>query len=270
MAALQAVRPGVVAATLATNLLALALPMVLLQAYDRIIPNQATATLTALIVGLIVALLLDALVRIVRSSLQAWATARFEHRTSCALARRMLGAPIEVFERSPVGQRLERFAAIDTVREFYGGQAAQNVVDLPFMLLFLALIALIGGHLILVPVAVATLCALSIAVVGRRLNRALDARAGVDDRRYSFVVETLTGIETVKALALETLMIRRPSVTLSRWCSPPRRCRTAPTEPRRVVGEGDRERLGRVEPSAVASTVTVAGRFVIQQRHRRR
>lgn len=207
--ATRRVRSSVLAATLASNMLALALPLVLLQAYDRIIPNQAGSTLTALIIGLIVALLLDGAVRIVRASVMAWATAQYEYRSNCLVAERMLGAPIDAFEASPVGRRLERFTAVDTVREYYGGQAAQNIVDLPFMLIFLGLIALIGGHLVIVPLVVAALCGAGIFVLGKRLNASLDSRATIDDRRYSFVVEVLNGIETVKALALETLMVRR-------------------------------------------------------------
>lgn len=207
--ALRLVRPGVLAATFATNLLALALPLVLLQTYDRIIPKAAVDTLTALLIGLVVVLLLDALVRIVRASIMAWATAHYEYTANCALVDRMLNAPIDVFEQSPVGRRVERFAAVDVVREFYGGQGAQNLVDLPFMLVFLGLIGLIGGHLVLVPLAVAAACGLSVWVMGRRLNHSLDARAANDDRRYSFVVEVLNGIENVKGLALETLMARR-------------------------------------------------------------
>jgi ATP-binding cassette, subfamily C, bacterial LapB len=203
------VAPSVFAATLASNLLALALPLVLLQAYDRIIPKAATSTLAALMIGLTVVLLLDALVRIVRAAVMAWATARYEYRASCALVERMLHAPIDVFEQSPVGRRMERFTAVDVMREFYGGQGAQNLVDLPFMLIFLALIGLIGGHLVLVPLAVAVLCGLAVWLMGRRLNHSLKARDANDDRRYSFVVEVLNGIENVKGLALETLMARR-------------------------------------------------------------
>lgn len=206
---MRVVRPGVVAATLASNLLALALPMVLLQAYDRIVPHQATSTLTALIIGLVVVLFLDAAVRIVRGSIMAWSTAQYEYSANCALVDSMLHAPIDAFESSPVGRRVERFSAVDVVREFYGGQGAQNLVDLPFMLIFLALIGLIGGHLVLVPLAIAALCGLSVFVLGRRLNQSLDSRSLNDDRRYSFVLEVLNGIENVKGMAVETLMVRR-------------------------------------------------------------
>lgn len=202
-------QPGVLTATCASNLLALALPLVLLQAYDRVIPKAATSTLAALMIGLGVVLVLDAVIRIVRASIMAWATARYEYTANCALVDRMLHAPIDDFERSPVGRRLERFTAVDVVREFYGGQGAQNLVDLPFMLLFLALIGLIGGHLVLVPLGVAAVCALAVWLVGHRLNHSLDARSANDDRRYSFIVEVLNGIESVKGLALETLMTRR-------------------------------------------------------------
>ena len=100
-------------------------------------------------------------------------------------------------------------AAVDTLRDFLSGQAKILIVDLPFVLLFLGLVAFMGGWLVLVPMAALGLLAVAALLVGRRLKLALQSRATLDDRRYSFIIEVLTGINTVKGLAMEAQMQRR-------------------------------------------------------------
>ncbi len=202
-------RPDILAASFGSNLLALGLPIVMLQAYDRIIPNQATDTLSLLMAGLALTVVLDTVLRIVRARVTAWSAARFEHALNKRLIDRMLDAPLTAFERDAVGVHLDRFGAIDTLRDFYGGQAILHLVDLPFVVIFLMLIGFIGGPLIIVPVVVMVISAALTVAVGRNLSRALRERATLDDRRYNFIIEVLNGIHNIKGLAIEKLMVRR-------------------------------------------------------------
>lgn len=73
-------RRDVLGASLGVNLFSLGLPMVVLQVYDRIIPNQATSTLLLLVMGLMVVLVLDSILKTARAHLAGWIGARFEHR----------------------------------------------------------------------------------------------------------------------------------------------------------------------------------------------
>ncbi len=200
---------GVTAASLTINVLSLALPAVLLQIYDRIIPNNATDTLLLLVLGLIVALLIDAALRIMRSSFLGWHAAQFEQIAGCRAVGRLLAADVGEFEREPPGVHLDRLAAVDSLRDFLSGQSRLLVVDLPFVLLFLGLIAFIGGLIVLVPIMALLCLAIAAYFVGRELKEALQDRADLDDRRYSFIIEILSGITTVKGLAMEPLMQRR-------------------------------------------------------------
>ena len=83
------------------------------------------------------------------------------------------------------------------------------LVDLPFVVVFLVLVWLIGGPLVIIPLVLMIGFAIAALVTGRRLRAALASRGNTDDRRMSFVIELLTGIHTVKAMAMETLMVRR-------------------------------------------------------------
>lgn len=201
--------PTILAATVVINLLSLALPVVLLQVYDRIIPNQGFDTLTLLVIGLGVAFILDAVTRSARAALAGWSGARYEFAIGAAAVARLLRADPRSAEADSVGVNLDRLSAIDQLRDFYANQGATVLVDMPFVVLFLLLVWLIGGPVVLIPLALMIAFAVAALVTGRRLRAALTARGTIDDRRMSFVIELLTGIHTVKAMAMETLMVRR-------------------------------------------------------------
>lgn len=200
---------SVLIASLAINILSLGLPVVLLQVYDRILPNEATETLGLLISGLCVVLLLDGALRVARSYVTGWGGARYEHQAGCAALDRLLASDIRKYESEAPGVHLDRLNAIDTLRDFHAGQAKLLIVDLPFIVIFLVLIYVIGGPLILVPVGlILVLLGVSISL-GNRLKTTLEDRSTLDDRRYNFIIEVLNGIHTVKALAMEALLQRR-------------------------------------------------------------
>ncbi|MEQ8748070.1 peptidase domain-containing ABC transporter [Pyruvatibacter sp.] len=196
-------------ASLAINFLALGLPMVILQVYDRILPNEALGTFSLLLMGLAVVLVLDATLKIARAHVVGWAAAQFEHRTSTEFVGRFLYASPSDIERTPPGVHLDRLQAIDTLREFYGGQSRLLLVDLPFLFIFLGLIFVIGGLVVLVPLAMIGVLAVVSLVAGNALKERLAQRAQLDDRRYSFIIEALAGIQTIKSMAMEPQMQRR-------------------------------------------------------------
>lgn len=199
----------VLASSAIINILSLALPLALLQVYDRIIPNAAAETLVLLALGVACALLLELVLRACRNYVTGWLAARFEHAVGCRAIRHVLAAELTAFERVGSGEFIQRLNALRILREYYGGQAMQVVCDLPFSVLFIALVAWLAGWLALVPIAVFALFAASAAVTGLWTRRALDRRSQADDRRYNFLMEVLQGVHTVKALALENLMLRR-------------------------------------------------------------
>lgn len=200
---------SVLLSSLALNMLSLALPIVILQVYDRILPNQALDTFAILIIGLIGVLLIDGFFRTARAYLTGWNAARLEHLAGCRAIDRMLAADIGEFEKSPPGAHLDRLYSIDQLREFHAGQARLVMVDLPFVGVFLLLIWFIAGPLVLIPIGLLAVLGAVGLWLGRRLKESVQARAELDDRRYSFIIEVLSRIQTVKLLAMEPLLLRR-------------------------------------------------------------
>ena len=133
-------RKDVLFASLMINLLSLALPMLTLQIYDRIIPNKAMETMVVLTAGLIVAVILDVFLKTARAWIAAWTGARYEHHAGCKAMDRMLASRLEDMEDVPAGIHLDRMTSVEPVRDFYASQASLAIIDLPFILLFLTLV----------------------------------------------------------------------------------------------------------------------------------
>ncbi|MEA3469400.1 MAG: ATP-binding cassette domain-containing protein [Thermodesulfobacteriota bacterium] len=195
--------------TLVINLLALAMPIMMLQTYDRILPSHGIGTLVLLISGVVCAVILEVGLRLARSYLTGWSGAVFEHKTACAAMAHLLQSNVQEFEQQGAGAYIQKMAAISRLRSFYSGQALMTMVDLPFVLTFLFLIAYIGGDLVFVPLTLFLLfCAIS-WIVGMRLKREVKEQDFSDKIRYNFLIETLTGIHTIKSQGLEKFFFRR-------------------------------------------------------------
>lgn len=154
-------------------------------------------------------LILDATLSLGRSHITGWVGARTQHYLASLAMERLFNADLRSYEAVAPGVHMQRLRAVDSIRNFYAGQALLLLVDLPFAGLFLVLIALIAGELALVPLGILTLLAIFAGISGRDLSRALNYRAVGDERRHNFMIEILSNIHTIKALGMEALMVRR-------------------------------------------------------------
>ena len=198
-----------VLASLGTNILALSLPIFILQIYDRVLGNGATMTLLVLVIGLSIALILDVALRALRSSVASWNGARFEHMLRFQTIEKFLRAPVDLLRRHAAGSYLERVNAISAIRDFYASQLLLTAVDLPFSFIFLGMIYFLGGLLVLVPLTLFLIFAGLAWMLGQALRDASAVRAEADRRRYDFVLEMFRRLVTVKALGLNVAMVRR-------------------------------------------------------------
>jgi len=191
------------------NILALALPLALLQMYNRIIPNNSFSTLEVLIFGVVMAIILESLLRVVRSHITEWLGARFEHIVSVEGLNHLMRVPLRVFMGEEPGFFAEQLRAVNQVRDYYSGQVLMVILDLPFVIIYIIVIGLIGGWL----AAIALILILSfLAVVflrGKGIRDKIRMRTLQDDRRYNFLAETFRGIHSVKTMAMEPLLHRR-------------------------------------------------------------
>ncbi|MGN7613942.1 peptidase domain-containing ABC transporter [Magnetococcales bacterium HHB-1] len=196
-------------ATLLINLLSLALPLTLMQVYDRIILFGSVSTLGWLVFGCLVALLIETLLRLGRSWISAWMAAKLEHRVSMGVVKQILSCRLFDYEREGLGVHLDRINAVPVLREFYAGQIFQVLLDLPFSLLFFVAMAYLGGWLVWIPVISMALFGLLVFFFQKRFEMARLRQSEVNDRRFNYILETLGGIHLLKSLNLEEQMLRR-------------------------------------------------------------
>lgn len=195
--------------SLMVNLVGLALPLTMLQIYDRILPNANTATLGVLVLAVLVAIVVEVVLRELRESTAAAIGARFEHRGHCETLSRLVHMPVAEYERQGGGSLLERLTAVDQLRDQVGGRSYIALVDFPFVFIYLTVFYMLAKELIVIPVVLSIVFALITLFQAWFLRDTVEGNAIQDERRYNFMLETLSGVHTVKALAAEAQMQRR-------------------------------------------------------------
>jgi ATP-binding cassette subfamily C protein LapB len=200
---------SVLLASLIINILTLVFPLTLLQVYDRIIPHQSRGTLIWLTILVFTALIISAFLKIVRSYVGAWADAKFEHHNGCRAFNSLLGSKLSLYEKEGSGRHLKRMTALSSLKQFYAGQALIALVDVPFIFLYLALIAYIANWLVLAPIAIIIMAFVTTLNNTAQFQKKLIERQDHDERRLNFIVETLSKIHTIKSNTMEAQMLRR-------------------------------------------------------------
>lgn len=204
-----ALKLELVVVSLVINVLGLALPIALLQVYDRILPNQSLGTVSLLASGVAIAILLEALMRFSRLAILGSVGASFEYGLSSAAYKHLLASDLIEFEKTSAGEHLERMNALTTVRDHYSGQAFMSLLDLPFAFVYLGLMYYLAGFLVVIPL-VLFIGAITMAwFVGSRLRLDVANLGHVDDRRSTFLIKALNDLFTVKSVSLETTLKRR-------------------------------------------------------------
>jgi len=204
-----------VIAALFVNLLALAVPLFVMTVYDRVVPNEALETLWVLAIGVGGAALFDFLLRLLRSYLVDVAGRRLDFTLDRRLFHRVLGMRLGAW-RGGAGSLAATLKEFDFLRDFLGSATMTVLADLPFVLLFLAIIWFIGGPLVFVPLAALPLVALVALLVQLPLARLVRQGLAENQARQTHLYEVLQGLETVKAVRAEAWAERRWSDLLAR------------------------------------------------------
>lgn len=191
------------------NLLALTLPVVMLILMDRILPHKSMDTLVLLTAGALMAVAVEVLLRVMRGQIAAWSAAKFEHATSEAVAERLLALPMTEFERTGNGRHLEYFRNVSALRQHFSGQTFMQWIDLPFSILYLLIILIVSWPIALLMALGYGGFAYYSLHTAKTQQAPLEERVQADQRRSNFLIETLSNIHTLKAMAMEALMMRR-------------------------------------------------------------
>ncbi len=185
------------------NILILAVPLFVLQVYDRVVGHAGLTTLQALVIGMAVALLFDFVLRQARSRAMQRVAVGIDVDVGRRLFRKIAALPLRTLESQPAAFWQVLFRDVETVRNTISGSTAVLLCDLPFILLFFALIVVIAAPvawvLLVMLGVVLTLALVSVVSVGK----ASLAERGAALSRDAVVSEIVAGRTTAKSLALE-------------------------------------------------------------------
>jgi ATP-binding cassette subfamily C protein LapB len=190
------------------NVFALAVPIFMMNVYDRVVPNTAFDTLWVLSTGVVLVLVADMVLKSMRGHFLDLASRRVDVDLSAKIMERTLGMRLE-HRPASVGSFAVNLRSFETLRDFITSTTITTVIDLPFSILFLAVIAWIGWPL-LVPVLLGILAILAYALVSsKKLQRLTETTYQAGAQRNATLIESLTGLDTLKALGAESVMQRK-------------------------------------------------------------
>lgn len=181
-----------------SNLLALAMPLFVMSVYDKVIGTGSIETLEFLLLGVLLALVSDLVLRSLRARMIAYVGARLDNIVANAIFERILTLAPGFTERATLGAQVARIKNFDTVREFFTGALATVALELPFIFLYLFVIFYLGGSLVFVPIAAVILFTVIGIILFGRIREAVAAAARAESRRQEFLVESVSKIQTLK------------------------------------------------------------------------
>ncbi|MGI9282915.1 MAG: type I secretion system permease/ATPase [Endozoicomonas sp.] len=193
----------VLLASLMVNLFALVSPLFVMNVYDRVVPNQAYETLWMLVAGVLIAFSFDFAIKLIRANAIDQAGKQIDIRLSSHLLERILGLKLAA-RPGATGSFMNNLAEFDSIRQFLTSATILTLIDLPFVLLFLALIAWIAPVLVVIPLVCMLLAAGIAFFINSPLQKAIETSQQASCQRQSFLLETLLGLETIKASSAES------------------------------------------------------------------
>ncbi|WP_332820515.1 type I secretion system permease/ATPase [Pseudomonas sp.] len=186
-----------IAASFLISLIGLATPLFVMNVYDRVVPNQAEATLWVLAIGICGVYLFDLLLKTLRGLCLDLAGKKTDLIISATLFERVVGMAMK-FRPARVGSFAQNIHEFQSLRDFLASLTLASVIDLPFTLLILAVIAMIGGHLVWIPVLAFPLVALIGWALQRPLAETMERTMALAAERQSSLIESLAGLDAVK------------------------------------------------------------------------
>ena len=201
------------------QLFALVSPLFFQVVMDKVLVHRGVSTLDVLVIGLVVVVLFESVLSALRAYVFSHTTSRIDVELGSRLYRHLLALPLAYFQARRVGDSVARVRELEHIRSFLTGNALTLVLDLAFSVVFIAVMLAYSVPLTLVVLASLPLyVALSLVVVPL-LRRRLDEKFARGAENQALLVETITGVQTVKASALEPQLARQWDAQLAAYVS---------------------------------------------------
>ncbi len=190
---------SVLLSSILINLFVLATPMFTMNVYDKVVPNDAIATLWVLAAGIVTVYFFDTLLRFVRNYLLEIAGKKSDIIMSSIIFSHVLNLKMDQWPAS-IGAFASQLREFESIRNFFTASTIATLVDLPFAIIFLLVIYYIGGPMIAVPLIIIALLMLYSFILIGPLKASVEATYEATANKNAHLIETLRTIKTVKSL----------------------------------------------------------------------
>jgi ATP-binding cassette subfamily C protein LapB len=190
------------------NIFGLLTSLYTMTVYDRVIPNNATSSLVALSIGLAIVIVFDFVLKMLRAYFVDIAGASIDREVGETLFERLLRLRLDL-KKGSTGSLTGLMRELEALRDFFTSATLTAVVDLPFIILTIAVIWMIGGWVAIVPAIMVPLVIIVGALTQPAMDRLSAKAMGEGMAKQSVLVETIGGLETVKAAGAGPLLARR-------------------------------------------------------------
>lgn len=185
------------------QLISLVMPLFFQVVMDKVLVNHAMKTLNVIAIGLIAATLFESVLTGIRTWVFAHTSSKIDVELGARLFRHLLSLPLAYFQSRRVGDSVARVRELENIRAFLTGNALMVVLDIAFSFVFLAVMFWYSTSLTLIVVgSIPVYVALSV-VFTPMIRTRLDEKFNRSAENQSFLVETISGIDTLKAMAVE-------------------------------------------------------------------
>lgn len=185
------------------QLFALVTPLFYQVVMDKVLVHRSFTTLDVIAIGLVSMAVFDAVLTGLRTYVFSHTTSKIDVELGARLFRHVLALPLAYFESRRVGDTIARVRELENIRNFLTGQALTSVLDLLFTVVFLAVMFWYSGWLTLIVVLSLPVYALISASITPVLRKRLNEKFARGADNQAFLVETVSGIGTVKAMAVD-------------------------------------------------------------------
>ncbi len=192
----------VAVAAVMINMFALASSLFIMNVYDRVVPNNAFDTLWVLAAGVLTVFVFDFILRNLRAHFLDIAGRMADVKVSARLFEQIMGMTM-VARPASAGVLASNMREFEGLRDFFTSATMTAIVDLPFTLLFIILIAIIGGPIAFVPAAAMPLIVLMGYILQKPMQKIIRQSMNESALKNALLFETISGLETIKVQAAE-------------------------------------------------------------------
>lgn len=192
----------VVAASIMINLFGIASSLFIMNVYDKVVPNNALETLWALAIGIFIVYITDFMLKVLRSDFLDFAGRRADVKISASLFEQILGMTMLARPKS-AGVLAANMKEFETLRDFFTSATMASLIDLPFVLLYIAIIAIIGGPIAFVPLLAVPIVIGMGFILQKPLSKIIKQSLMESALKNALLFESIIGLETIKVQAAE-------------------------------------------------------------------